>query len=106
VKGDIVVVNFPFTNRLDSKRRPALVVANSIDEDLILSIITSIQRSEKYSIEIDENDFLKNNLKLKSYVRINKLFTIDKNLILYKTSALKKEKIKEIEKKIVEMFLE
>lgn len=42
IKGDILVVPFPFSDLSQSKKRPALVIAN-IEEgnDLILSQITS-----------------------------------------------------------------
>lgn len=41
VKGDIVIVPFPFSDLSQSKRRPALVVAKLTGDDLILCQITS-----------------------------------------------------------------
>lgn len=41
VKGDVVVVPFPFSDLSQSKRRPALVIANLQGNDLILCQITS-----------------------------------------------------------------
>ena len=35
VKGDIVVLNFPFSDRSQTKRRPALVVATPQGDDVI-----------------------------------------------------------------------
>ena len=39
--GDVVIVAFPFTNQLAAKRRPALVVADAGDGDLLLARITT-----------------------------------------------------------------
>ena len=41
VKGDVVVVPFPFSDLSQSKRRPALVITELTGDDLILCQITS-----------------------------------------------------------------
>ncbi len=41
VKGDIVVVPFPFSNLTRAKRRPALVITPLAGDDVILCQITS-----------------------------------------------------------------
>jgi mRNA interferase MazF len=41
VKGDIVVVPFPFSDLTQAKRRPALVIAELKGNDVILCQITS-----------------------------------------------------------------
>ncbi len=41
VKGDVVVVPFPFSSLADQKRRPALIISNQIGSDFILCQITS-----------------------------------------------------------------
>jgi len=41
VKGDVVIVPFPFSDLSQSKRRPALVIAGLDGDDLILCQITS-----------------------------------------------------------------
>lgn len=52
IKGDVVVVPFPFSDLSNSKKRPALVLASLEGEDLILSQITSKNIFDSYSIEI------------------------------------------------------
>jgi len=44
VKGDIVVIPFPFSDLSQHKRRPAMVLADLKGEDLILCQITSKHR--------------------------------------------------------------
>jgi mRNA interferase MazF len=41
VKGEVVVVPFPFSDLTASKRRPALVIADLDGDDVILCQITS-----------------------------------------------------------------
>jgi mRNA interferase MazF len=41
VKGDVVVLPFPFSDLSSQKRRPALVVAVASADDVILAQITS-----------------------------------------------------------------
>ncbi|MDD3083496.1 MAG: type II toxin-antitoxin system PemK/MazF family toxin [Candidatus ainarchaeum sp.] len=101
VKGNIVVINFPFSNN-GLKRRPALVLVNLLGDDLILCQITSTKRIN--SIELKETDFEKGRLFENSFIRIEKIFTLEKNKVVYKIGTLKKEKIIEIENLLVKLF--
>jgi mRNA interferase MazF len=101
IKGDVVVVPFPFSDLSEAKKRPALVLANLAGDDLILCQITSQNIKDSYSIPIDEEHFAAGSLNRKSNIRPNRLFTADKKIILYKVGHLKKEKIAEIINKII-----
>ena len=103
VKGDVVVVPFPFSDLTQAKRRPALVVSVLEGDDLILSQITSQFVKDSYAISIEGKDFEEGGLKQKSNVRPNRLFTSDTHIVLYRIGNLKKEKLNEIIEKIVEI---
>ena len=49
VKGDVVVVPFPFSDLTQAKRRPALVVSTLEGDDLILCQITSQYVRDNYA---------------------------------------------------------
>ena len=100
VKGNIVVLPFPFSDLSSVKKRPALIIANLLGDDLILAQITSQKKKNEYYIELN------NILKVKSYIRINKIFTADKSIILYRIGKLSKNKLKEVETKLISMFRE
>lgn len=100
----MVVVPFPFSDLTQAKRRPALVVAELAGDDLILCQITSQQIKDKCAIPIDDTDFQKGGLKRRSNVRPNRLFTADRQIVLYQVGHLKREKIQEVIKKIVELL--
>lgn len=104
IKGDVVIVPFPFSDLSNSKKRPALVLANLEGDDLILSQIISQNIFDSYSINIEASDFRDGTLNKKSNVRPNKIFTADQNIILYKIGSLSDEKMKEIINKVVEIF--
>ena len=83
VKGDVVVVPFPFSDFTQSKRRPAVVITVLSGEDLILCQITSQVIKDKYAVSISDEDFETGGLKQPSNVRPNRIFTTDSPLVLY-----------------------
>lgn len=104
VKGDVVVLPFPFSDLTKSKKRPALVAAKLKGDDIILCQITNKARTDDYSIVLTTEDFKQGSLNLTSMIRPNKLFTADKSLVLYKIGSLKEDKISEVEKAIINIF--
>src|SRR4051812_19236941 len=87
VKGDVVVIPFPFSDLSGSKRRPALVLADLPGEDIILCQITS-QKNDSYALPIDGSCFTTGSLPTMSYVRPTRIFTADKKIILRKAGSL------------------
>jgi mRNA interferase MazF len=104
VKGDVVVVPFPFSDLTMSKRRPALVVADLSGDDLILCQITSQSIRDDYAIELHEDDFETGSLNRLSNIRPNRLFTADCHIVLYKSGHLKKKKIRVVLEKLIEIL--
>jgi len=88
VKGDVVVVPFPFSDLTSIKRRPALVVANLTGDDVILCQITSQATADKDAIPLTQQDFSTGSVHRDSYIRPNRLFTADSNIILYRAGAV------------------
>lgn len=50
--GEIVLVKFPFTNNLGFKKRPALIIKDTNDGDVIVCRITSKLYDSSYDIEL------------------------------------------------------
>jgi mRNA interferase MazF len=105
VRGDVVVIPFPFSDLTQTKRRPALVLKDLPGEDLILCQITSQTVRNAVAIEINLTDFQQGSLNQLSNVRPDRLFTADQGLILYKAGSLKSEKMIEILSKVRELFI-
>lgn len=104
VKGDVLVVAFPFSDLTQAKRRPALVIAELEGDDLILCQITSQRVGDRYAILIDLEDFERGGLRQRSNVRPNRLFTADRRIILYGVGRPGQEKVTRVVEKIVEIL--
>ncbi len=104
VKGDVVVLPFPYSDLSSSKKRPALLVGILEGNDVILCQITSKQREDKYTVNLSDADFKQGKLDLESYIRPNGIFTADKSIILYKIGSIKEAKIQEVIERIIEIL--
>jgi mRNA interferase MazF len=104
VKGDVVVVPFPFSDLTQAKRRPALVVARLEGDDLILCQITSRQVRDQYAMALTGEDFDTGTLQQTSNIRPNRLFTADQHIVLYQIGHLKRPKLDTVISKIVEIL--
>ena len=104
VKGEVVVVPFSFSDLSDSKNRPCLVIAELSGIDIIICEITSQSRKDVDAISLKQKDFQEGNLNIDSWIRPNKLLTLESSMIKYKIGKLKKEKIKQVEKQLVKIF--
>jgi mRNA interferase MazF len=104
VKGDIVVIPFPFSDLSGSKKRPALVLANLQGDDIILCQITSQLTKDKYAIPLMESDFNAGILSSPSNIRPNRIFTADKNIIIKKATSLNDRAVNIVIQKIISIL--
>jgi mRNA interferase MazF len=89
-QGDIVAVDFPFSDGSRIKRRPALVISsNQINQtgDVVLMQITSKYKNDGLTIALQSAE-LSTALPLKSFLKVHKIFTIDRALVVKKLSRL------------------
>jgi mRNA interferase MazF len=91
--GDVVVVPFPYSDRLAEKRRPALVVSNArlAEQGLVwLAMITSARQSAvPYDAPIA--DLAAAGLPAPSLVRPTKIATVEPSRIVRKAGRLGRE---------------
>src|SRR5262249_44708024 len=108
VKGDVVVVPFPFSAAESGKRRPALIVASWLYEhsqDYLLCIITSQNAPDPFLLPLTAADMAEGALLRTSYLCPTCLFTADEGLIVRKIGAVTPEKLSQAIGKIVGLFL-
>ena len=105
---DVVVVPFPFTDRNATKRRPALVLSNSLfnkgAEHSVLAMITSAEQSS-WPGDLAITDIESAGLTTDCLVRM-KLFTLDDRLIIRKAGSLAmpdQKKLRAAWKKLLEI---
>jgi len=99
-KGDIVVINFPFSDLMSAKKRPMLVLAEKGD-DIIGCAITSSPNSEGVPIK----EFEEGSLAFESKVKYWQIHTFLKELAIKKVATLSKKNQREVIKKINELFI-
>ena len=104
VKGDVVVLPFPFSDLSQAKRRPALIVAEAGGDELLLCQITSQAVRDRYAVTLNAADFQSGSLKKQSNVRPNRVFTADVGIIAYSAGHLRDAKIHEVVENLVALL--
>jgi mRNA interferase MazF len=104
VRGDVVVLPFPFSDLSAAKRRPALVVATLPGNDVILCQITSQSTRDRNAIALNANDFSSGSLRAASNIRPNRLFTADSQLVLYRAGTVTHAKLSEVVSAIIQLI--
>ena len=99
-KGEIVIINFPFSDLTNAKKRPMMVLSEKGD-DIIGCAITSNPDSEGIVL----NNFEEGNLPLKSKIKYWQIHTFLKSLVIRKIAKISKKDHKEVLNKINEMFM-
>lgn len=87
---DVVIVPFPFTDKLASKRRPAVVLSIALGPDgaphYLLGMVTSAA-NPAWPLDVKVKDLAQAGLPAPSVMRM-KFFTLDQQLILRKSGSL------------------
>lgn len=88
---EIVLIPFPYSDLTGSKKRPALIISNSLlnkTEDRICCLITT--KSHDEDILISKDSFDEGKLPFKSWIKPHKLFTINSKIIKKKLCKINK----------------
>lgn len=104
VKGDIVVIPFPFSDLSSSKKRPALVLTDLPGDDIILCQITSQSSADPNAVSLTNADMTSGSLVKSGYIRPTRLFTADKNIILRKVAVVNTGKYGQVVQKIWDLI--
>ena len=103
-KGDVISVPFPFSDASATKRRPALIIAESDSNNIILCPITS-KPGREYEIKLEDQDFMFGKLNLSPcYIRPNIIATVDKSNVIRNIGKLRDEKINQVIATIIEIL--
>jgi mRNA interferase MazF len=96
--GDVLLLSFPFTNLVGTKRRPALVILDTRDGDIVVARITS----QIYETEFDAllDDWQQAGLMMPSVVRIHKIATLEQQLVERKLGKLTDEDLAQVGAKL------
>ena len=104
IKGDVVVVLFPFSDLSSAKKRPALICGVPEGDDVILCQITSRQITDQYATPLRDQHFSSGSLRQESNIRPNRLFTADSRIIQYRAGHLNDEHLEQVIHKIINIL--
>jgi len=89
--GDIVLIGFPHTDLQGVSKRPAIVLYDSGDQDILVARVTSQEYQSEGDYKI--RDWRKCGLLGDSHVRLGKQATIEKRFIIRKLGTLETKEI-------------
>ena len=102
--GQIVLVPFPYADLTKFKKRPAVVIGNAEFNNLILCQITSNVHTSQRALALTDDDFKEGSLPVRSFVRPDKLFTIEHSIIETKLGSLKTSKTEDVKEAVRSLF--
>ena len=99
----VCLVRFPFTNMIDYKIRPALIISNQEfnKKHNYFWCCPITTKQSKNSIELTEQNF-EGELKTRSFVRTDSIAGIEKELFLKEIGTISKESFEEIKNKLIQ----
>jgi mRNA interferase MazF len=102
--GTVVLVPFPFSDLSQSKRRPAVVLADAGRGDWVLCQITSNPYGDPRSIALADSDFSTGSLRIASFARPARLFTANASLLIAEVGRLHDQSLESIIAAVVELL--
>ncbi|MFC1768204.1 type II toxin-antitoxin system PemK/MazF family toxin [Nanoarchaeota archaeon] len=105
---DIILLPYPFTDLSGKKVRPALVISNddynNETNDCIMVPITSVIKDDPFSISLTQKDLEEGKLFKPSRIKFDKVFSLEKDLVIMKIGKLDSNVFKDIKKGVISLF--
>jgi mRNA interferase MazF len=99
---DVVLLPFPFSDLSASKKRPVLIMQSANRQgDFLAAQITS-QAGHQGALILEQKDFHVGQLPRRSFVRPDKLVTLNRSLITHRMGQLTKEAMTRIREGVCE----
>jgi len=100
--GEVVLLKFPFADHQQVKKRPALVLLDADDADILVARITSQDMDTDYDVNLAE--WRQAGLLLPSVVRMHKLATLQKTLVERQLGILTQKDMSNIQTRFKQMW--
>jgi mRNA interferase MazF len=102
IKGDIVLIPFPFTDLSGQKNRPALILITTATDVTVAFVTSQLSWHAEYDLKLEPSS--DNGLKKTSLVRLSKLATIDIDLIIGRLGRLSEADTSELNKSLIQLL--
>ncbi len=104
-KGTLVLIPFPFTDLSGQKVRPALVLyVSARGEDCIVVFLSSQKEKKVGTFDITAPASRENGLKADSVIKLEKVATLQKKLILGELGQLERQLLLAVDRKFKTLF--
>jgi len=104
VKGEVVVIPFPFSDLSGSKKRPALVLTDLPGDDILLCQITSQFTRDPFSVQLNHSDFSSGGLPVEGFIRPMRIFAANKSIIERRVGRVKAVTMKTVVQIIIDQL--
>ena len=105
---EIILLPYPFTDLEGTKVRPTIIISNNPfnkkSADCIMIPLTTVMKEEPHSILINQEDLSSGKLLRPSRIRVDKIFTVEKRLIIMKIGAINSKTFKKIKLELNKIF--
>lgn len=94
---DVVMIPFPYSDLKSSKRRPVLVLQSNDKYGDFIAVAITTRRHSSDSFQLNQADFEAGSLPKISFVRINKIYTLNTDSVLFRCGQLKSEVFSQVQ---------
>jgi len=105
---DIVLIPIPFTDLASQKKRPAIIISsdtyNESNEDIVVVALTSNIEPREFSVMLTGNDLEDGALKVTSMVRVDKIYTLNKSIVIKTFGRVKPDILTKIKCTILKLI--
>jgi len=101
--GEVVLLEFPFVEQQEVKRRPALVLLDTGDADILVARITSQDVTTEY--DVIPVDWRQAGLLLPSVIRLHKMATLQKKLVERRLGVLTPKDKSNVQAKVQQIWI-
>lgn len=106
-QGALVLVDFNYSNQVQSRLRPALVVSNSrnnrISRDVVVMKVSS-KEPKRWGLLITNTDLVAGSLESDSFVQIDAIHALEKSIIHAVIGTLGPEKMNDIKSQVSDLL--
>ena len=100
--GEIVLLSFPFSDATGAKKRPALVLLDAGDNDVLVARVTSHIARTDFDVELVE--WRQGGLLIPSVARVHKMATLEKRLVERRLGSLTSGDWARVKEKIQQLW--
>ncbi|MBI2589002.1 type II toxin-antitoxin system PemK/MazF family toxin [Candidatus Saccharibacteria bacterium] len=102
--GDVVAVEFPYSNYLKYKKRPALIIGLADFDNYIICQITSKDLASQSAITLRNTDFIEGGLRINSYIRPDKIYTVEAFIIDRSVGKVSTKIMAEVRRRLAQLL--